>query len=134
MRFVPIALTAILWGTLSACSTATVVATRTLTKADNGQKVTVATGACFRVVLAANHTTGWAWRLGALDAGVVDLIGPSVYTADPAPEGMVGVGGNEAWTFAAKQPGQQTIRLGYGPSWQKDQPAANTVTFVIEVK
>ena len=135
MRFAPIALAAGLCATLAACGVISDVSDAlTLTEANDGQTMTVMNGTRFRVKLAGNPTTGYTWSLGDLNAGVVETVGPSVFTTDSAPSGMVGVGGKEVWTFAAKKPGRETIRLAYARSWEKDQPAAKTVTFVIDVK
>ncbi|MCE9636571.1 MAG: protease inhibitor I42 family protein [Planctomycetes bacterium] len=135
MRLAPIALAATLCATLGACGhIERVTDSLTLTEANDGQTVSVVRHSRFRVELAANVTTGYSWTLGDLPAGVVETVGAGVYAPDAAPAGMVGSGGRSSWTFAAKKPGRETIRLEYRRAWEKDQPAAKTVSFVVDVK
>lgn len=134
MRFAPIALVVPMCAALGACGPMSGISEATLTEANDGQTVSLLKTSRLRVDLAANATTGYSWTLGDLPAGVVESVGAAVYTPDAAPEGMVGSGGRSSWTFAAKKPGRETLRFEYRRAWEKDQPAAKTVTFVVDVK
>lgn len=75
--------------------------------------VTMRPGGVLKINLSANATTGFQWQIGPeLDETLVELTDKN-YKSDPAPLGMVGVGGRMYFTFTAKQPGTTDIVLDY---------------------
>lgn len=76
----------------------------------NGQTVTLTTGQELAVALPDNPTSGFAWRLGDLDQGVLILDGDPQVRAAPGASGPVGPD-TSVWTFAAVGPGVTTVTL-----------------------
>jgi len=102
---------------------------------DDGKTVTVRPGDVVCVKLRSNRTTGYSWAevKGKTDAKVLKSDGGE-YKVDEHPAGMVGVGGNEVWTFTALAAGRTEIVLGYARPWEKDKEPAQTfkVTVVVD--
>jgi len=102
---------------------------------DNDTSVTVKAGDTVQVKLRSNRTTGYSWAeiKDKTDAKVLKSDGGN-YEVNPHPEGMVGVGGVETFTFTAVAPGKTEIALGYARPWEKDKEPAQAfkVTVVVE--
>jgi inhibitor of cysteine peptidase len=102
---------------------------------DNGASVTVKAGDTVQVKLRSNRTTGYSWAelKDKTDAKVLKSDGGS-YEVNAHPEGMVGVGGVETFTFTAVAPGRTEIALGYARPWEKDKEPAQSfkATVVVE--
>ena len=98
-----------------------------MSKDDNGKSVTVRPGDTIRIKLKSNRTTGYSWAevKDKTDAKVLKSEGGE-YKVDEHPEGMVGVGGNEVWTFKALAAGTTEIVLEYARPWEKDKEPAQT--------
>jgi len=78
--------------------------------------ITTKVGEEFTITLDSNPTTGYQWKLSDnFTEGIVKLV-KSEYM-DPETE-MVGVGGNEIWTFKAIEPGETTVDLEYVRPWE----------------
>ena len=108
--------------------------THELGKDDNGKAVKVNVGDTIRVKLKANRTTGYSWALAEskLDAKILKSDG-NEYKVDEHPAGMVGVGGNDVWTFTALAPGKTEIALGYARPWEKDKEPVESFKLTVEV-
>ena len=102
---------------------------------DNGASVTVKAGDTVQVKLRSNRTTGYSWAelKDKTDTKVLKSDGGS-YEVNAHPEGMVGVGGVETFTFTAVAPGRTEIALGYARPWEKDKEPAQSfkATVVVE--
>ena len=102
---------------------------------DSGASVTVKVGDTVRVKLKSNRTTGYSWAeiKDKTDAKILKSDGGD-YEVNPHPEGMVGVGGVETFTFTALAPGRTEIALGYARPWEKDKEPAQSfqATVVVE--
>ena len=81
------------------------------TEADKGKKVSVKVGQAFTVALPSNPSTGYSWYLLS-GASPWKLVGRK-YMSHPADPGMVGVGGDEVFTFKATGAGSGFLRLLY---------------------
>jgi inhibitor of cysteine peptidase len=95
-------------------------------------------GKKFTIVLEANPTTGYGWQLeNPVDEAMVKAI-KNEYQTTPQPANdkkpMVGVGGQEIWTFKALKPGKTVIGLKYVRSWEKGKAPEKTASFQIMVK
>jgi len=88
-----------------------------------------------QVKLRSNRTTGYSWAelKDKTDTKVLKSDGGS-YEVNAHPEGMVGVGGVETFTFTAVAPGRTEIALGYARPWEKDKEPAQSfkATVVVE--
>lgn len=105
----------------------------TVTAENNGQTVKAAVGNRLVLNLAANITTGYDWKITAIDAAVLKQVGESTYKQDAAAPGTVGAGGTRTWHFDVKAAGTTTLTLEYRRSWEPDTvPAAQTFTTTIE--
>jgi len=102
---------------------------------DNGASVTVKAGDIVQVKLRSNRTTGYSWAeiKDKTDAKILKSYGGN-YEVNAHPEGMVGVGGTETFTFTAVAPGRTGIALGYARPWEKDKEPAQSfkATVVVE--
>jgi inhibitor of cysteine peptidase len=99
----------------------------------NSKTIHVLPGKTICVKLKANHTTGYSWSLAAVDKSVLEVGEEGEYESDPHPEGMVGVGGNEVWSFKAIAAGETEISLVYVRPWEKDEPPAMTFNLKVIV-
>ena len=86
--------------------------------------VSASVGEDFSFVLEANPTTGYSWVLAGIQQSheVVRQSGDPVYTPGENPEGMVGAGGCENWTFSAISIGEALIELEYMPPGRDSEP------------
>lgn len=76
-------------------------------------------GTVFSIAVFENPTTGYLWS-SSLSSGsepTVALVSTN-YVQDPAPDGMVGVGGTRYFTFQALDSGRAVITLLYQRSWE----------------
>jgi inhibitor of cysteine peptidase len=100
------------------------------TASDSGRTVMLASGTHFKVRLASNATTGYAWELRALDETIVAQVGNQYIAPDTD---LVGAGGAEEWEFAAQAAGTTTLQMEYRRSWEPDTPAPETFELTIQV-
>lgn len=88
----------------------------------------------FTVTLRANATTGYSWALAdSLDPALLAHV-RNDYVPDPAPQGMVGSGGHERWTFRALAAGETSIFLRYARAWEHRSAAAATAAFRVVIR
>ena len=87
---------------------------RTITEADADKPIQVDNGETIHIVLVGNATTGFKWELkDGKDEDSLVSVGDPTYISDPAPSGMVGVGGKQTFVFTAKKPGKGTLQFVY---------------------
>jgi len=93
----------------------------------------VAAGTDLSFTLEANPTTGYHWVLAGIEQEneVVEQSGEAVYTPSANPEGMVGAGGTEEWTFTALSAGEALITLDYMPPGVDREPGTVWSTRVV---
>lgn len=102
-----------------------------LTETDTAVPIEATAGETFDIVIEANPTTGFEWRLvGALDEAVVQFVARAYEADRPIAEGS---GGMDVWTFQAVAPGTTQIVLGHFPPDGSDIPD-QTVTFTVIVQ
>jgi predicted secreted protein len=99
-------------------------ATITVTKANNGKTVTLKKGDKLVVKLAANATTGYAWKVKSVDKTVLEPVS-SKYVPSPNPKHLVGAGGTYKLTLAARSAGSTTLKLIYVRSFEPNKPAGS---------
>ena len=105
--------------------------TNRLTETDTAVPLEVSTEETFDIVLAANMTTGYEWRLAEpLDESVVQFEAQEYKSEQSNAEGA---GGFDVWTFKATSPGTSQIVLGYYPPDGSDIPD-QTATFTLIVQ
>ncbi|MBX3059491.1 MAG: protease inhibitor I42 family protein [Anaerolineae bacterium] len=102
-----------------------------LAETDPAVPLQVTAGKEFDIVIRANITTGYEWRLvGTLDETVVQFVAQDYEPDRPINEGS---GGLDVWTFQAVAPGESKIVLGHFPPDGRDEPE-RTVTFTVVVE
>ena len=96
--------------------------------------VEVEVGQEFIITLESNPTTGYQWQLARpLDEAILQLVGSEFEAPETKPE-LVGVGGEEVWTFKAVGRGQTEVALKYVRVWEKDVSPVKEQTSIIIVK
>jgi len=95
------------------------------------QAITAAVGDQFIIKLAGNATTGFQWT-STFDAAYLKQV-KSEYVADQAKQGMVGVGGNQYFTFQTLKAGSTEIPCTYERSFEKGKDA-KYATFKVTIK
>lgn len=101
-----------------------------LTEADAGKTVTLPVGQSLEVVLKANSTTGYSWKLKQFfKKGKATQLTGEKYESDPNPRGAVGAGGRTRFTFKAVSEGKTKISLVYsqGPNGETAERFSVTV-------
>jgi C1A family cysteine protease len=93
-----------------------------LTPADNGAEITLATGTFLELVLPANPSTGYMWDLSALDLNLFRFV---ERTFEPESD-LTGAPGMETIRLQVWQPGATRLVLAYRRSWESGVPALNT--------
>ena len=80
--------------------------------------IKVRKGEVFKVILKANHSTGYSWQWeNKTDTSIVDSVYMDYVLSDKV---TTGAGGNEIWEFRAKKKGQQKLIMIYKRPWEKD--------------
>lgn len=93
--------------------------------------VTVSVGEQFIIKLAGNATTGFQWS-SEFDAAYLKQV-KSEYVQDQSKPGMVGVGGNQVFTFQALKAGSTEVKCTYERSFEKGKDAKYE-TFKVTIK
>jgi len=83
------------------------------------------------VRLPTNSSTGYGWRYSVTGDDVLRL--DTVSGEAPAPNGMVGVPGEQVWSFRAQGAGRAVLTYVYERAWEKNTPPAKTFTLTVEV-
>lgn len=97
----------------------------------------------FALLLEANPTTGYSWQLAEpLDESMLILVSREYEQSKKEGEkkegeegeAMVGVGGEEVWTFRAVGEGETEISLKYVRPWEATTPDDETLTLTVNIK
>ena len=103
----------------------------TASLSDSGGEVSLVQGQPLVVRLPANPSTGYSWTYTVVGDEVLRL--DSVSGEAPAPNGMVGVPGEQVWSFRAQGSGRAVLRYVYARAWEKHTPPAKTFTLNVTV-
>jgi inhibitor of cysteine peptidase len=95
-------------------------------------EVSSTVGSTFTIALAANHTTGYLWRLAKPPNP--NLLRQVSETYRENDSGKLGVGGKELWTFEALATGSAEVSFEYARPFEKDAAPVNTARYQIEIK
>ena len=89
-------------------------------------------GTSFTIILAANHTTGYSWRLAKpVDSKILKQLSET-YSEDNS--ARIGSGGRELWTFEPLSKGTTDIEFEYARPFEKDAAPVNTAKYTVEIK
>ena len=102
----------------------------------NGSEATLAVGEHLVVTLASNPgSTGFSWNLSAIsDADVIQYVSDEYIAPEQTDPPMVGVPGEEVWTFEALAAGTATISMRYIRPWETEAEPAETFEINIVVE
>jgi inhibitor of cysteine peptidase len=106
----------------------------TVSAAQSGTSVALATGQDLVVRLPSNPTTGYRWIYVEPKDAVLRVDGPSTFEAAQSPAGTVGAGGVEVWKLAPLKPGQQQLRFEYRRPWEQDVAPSQVATYTVIVQ
>lgn len=95
------------------------------------QSISAAVGEQFTIKLEGNATTGFQWT-SAFDEAYLKQV-KSEYVVDKSKTGMVGVGGNQYFTFQALKAGSTEVKCTYERSFDKGKDA-KYATFKVTIK
>lgn len=84
-----------------------------VTNTDSDGSVTLNPGDTLEVILTSNASTGYHWIITSLNQDILQQADDSEYEADPNPQGLVGAGGNEIFTFKAMAAGETSLKMNY---------------------
>jgi inhibitor of cysteine peptidase len=105
-----------------------------LGKADAGKTFDLAKGGTLEITLEGNPTTGYNWSQVSSNDGVLKPVGAYTYQQNPAPAGMVGVGGKFTFNFKAIGVGATQLKFSYQRPWEKNVTPIETFELNINVK
>lgn len=106
----------------------------TVSAAQSGTSVALASGQDLVVRLPSNPTTGFRWIYVEPKDAVLRVDGPSTFEAAQSSGGAVGAGGTEIWKLAPLKPGQQQLRFEYRRPWEQGVAPAQIATYSVTVK
>ncbi len=102
-----------------------------VSKTQSQKIATVENAITFTLLLPANRTTGYSWRLAPA------IHSPAVANLDHRYEKFAGkdagAGGQELWTFHATSLGEANLQFSYGRPWT-NTPAAQTLHVIVHVR
>jgi inhibitor of cysteine peptidase len=106
----------------------------TVSAAQSGTSVALASGQDLVVRLPSNPTTGYRWIYVEPKDAVLRVDGPSTFEAAQSAAGAVGAGGTEIWKLAPFKSGQQQLRFEYRRPWEQGVAPAQTATYSVTVQ
>lgn len=103
-----------------------------VTKADADKTVTATTGQTLEVVLDANPSTGYTWKVASAPE-FLKSEGEPAFTSE-AKEGVVGAGGTQTLKFGVTAAGTGDLSLEYVRPWETGVAPAETFKVEVEAK
>jgi inhibitor of cysteine peptidase len=85
------------------------------------------------VTLPSNPTTGLRWSVSDAAPGVLQSLGPEVYT-NPEDADIVGAAGLSTWRFKVTGAGEGRLKMRYQRPWETDAAPEQTFDCAISVK
>jgi inhibitor of cysteine peptidase len=124
------ALMLILLLSLAACSNPQGIGS--LTEEDNGKTITLNFGDTLPVRLQGNPSTGYTWEPANADLKILTIVGEPEFIAQNP--GTTGSGGIVTLRFKATATGQESLKLIYHRSWEKDVAPLKTFEITVVVQ
>jgi predicted secreted protein len=96
------------------------------------EQIRVLAGKQFSITLAANHTTGYSWRLAtALDSATLNLISNDYHAGA---SDALGAPGEEVWTFESVAPGAVELDFEYVRPFEKDAKPVKRAKYSVVIE
>jgi len=86
-----------------------------LTATDPSAVIEAVVGGSFEIVLKANPSTGYQWKLVSMPSDQLLQDGSQEYVRAQDVGDIVGIGGHEIWRFSVIGPGSALVVFGYFP-------------------
>ncbi len=87
----------------------------------------------FTITIDSNQTTGYKWQLAQpLDGDYLEQASYEYEVPETSP-GLVGVGGEELWTFRTIAEGDTEVSLEYCQPWDREASLAEVRTYVVHI-
>ncbi len=102
----------------------------TVSSVPDGNIITTTAGGEFSITLDSNATTGYMWMY-EVDTSYIEPVS-SDYIAPESTE-LVGVGGQQVFTFRALQEGETEVSFSYLRPWESVQPI-DQKTYVVRIR
>jgi len=103
------------------------------TEEDSGTTVEMKNGHHLDVVLDANPTTGYEWKIMNMDTTILALI-VTEYQPDEAPPGLLGAGGKSTFHFKSENSGETLLKIIYHRSFEVNIPPVDTFELTVIVQ
>jgi predicted secreted protein len=100
-------------------------------EADAAKGVKIAVGEQFDLVLQANATTGFEWRL--VEPTTQETVKKIKSEYHEPNTGTIGAGGTDHWIFEGVRAGEATVKLEHVRPWEPDAAPERTVTVKVTV-
>jgi len=85
------------------------------------------------LILPSNPTTGFRWEMRNAANGLLQSLGPEVYS-NPEDAGLVGSAGESTWRFRVTGSGEDKLELAYRRPWEQEVAPAQTFVCPIAVR
>jgi inhibitor of cysteine peptidase len=105
-------------------------------ESDSGSTITLGHSQFLAVTLDSNPgSTGFSWNLSAIsDTDMIQWVSDEYIAPEQTDPPMVGVPGQEVWTFEALAAGTATISMKYIQPWQPEAEPAETFEITVNVE
>lgn len=104
-----------------------------LTEADDGAAVRLASGGTLVITLESNPSTGFTWAIAGEPPAQVALQGEPDYVEPDQSGDVVGAPGSQVFTFVAVAPGSGTLHLAYARTWEEGTSPEASFAVSVEV-
>ncbi len=104
-----------------------------LKESDAGNWVRIRRGDPLTIELSSNPTTGFLWKIAAIDDTMIQLDGKETYIPDRVPPGIVGSGGRTVFSFRLLQPGRTELVFEYRRPFENKPEPEKRIVFLLEI-
>jgi inhibitor of cysteine peptidase len=101
-----------------------------VTKAQDGETLTLRVGDSLLLQLPENPSTGYRWAFAAIDESLLAVEDPRYH----AGEGSVGSAGVAVWTLRARASGKSRLVLKYWRHWEGDRSVIDRFSVTLDIR
>jgi inhibitor of cysteine peptidase len=98
---------------------------------DNGSQIKLNTGQMLVIILEANPTTGFTWKVAELNANVLRQVGEIEFHPE---SNKLGSGGVQTLCIESVNVGQTSLKLVYHRPWEKDMEPLKTFSLQVVIQ
>ena len=100
---------------------------------DSNTTCTLSSADTLEIILKSNPTTGYEWKITAIDTAVIQIIGKA-YIPDKVPKHTMGAGGKSVFNFVAVHGGSTEMNLIYHRPFEKDVEPVRIFNLKVKVR